>query len=198
MKNLNFSKGDGLIPAIVQDYQTKKVLMLGYMNQESFEKTNETGLVTFYSRSRQTLWTKGETSGNYLQVKEILLDCDQDTLLVMAQPKGPVCHKGTDTCFNETNESSVVFLEYLQDLINERKARMPEGSYTTSLFEKGIGRIAQKVGEEAVETVIEAMGNDDEAFLNEGADLLYHMLVLFTEKGTSIGEIVKVLEDRHN
>ncbi len=171
--------------------------MLGYMNQESFERTNETGLVTFFSRSRKTLWTKGETSGNFLQVKEILVDCDQDTLLVMAQPKGPVCHLGTDTCFNETNESGLGFLEYLQDLINERKVGMPEGSYTTSLFEKGIGRIAQKVGEEAVETVIEAMGNDNEAFLNEGADLLYHMLVLFAEKGSSIGEVVKVLKGRH-
>jgi len=160
-------------------------------------KTRETGLVTFYSRSRETLWTKGETSGNSLRVKQIRIDCDQDTLLIMARPDGPVCHDGPDTCFNEINDPGMVFLDYLQDLINDRKRKMPAGSYTTSLFESGTGRIAQKVGEEAVELVIEAMKDGDNAVLNEAADLLYHMMVLLADKGLEIVDVVKVLRDRH-
>ncbi len=197
MQNIDFKKGNGLVPVIIQDYQTLKVLMLGYMNEEAWKKTNETGLVTFYSRSRNELWTKGETSGNFLEVSECMLDCDDDTILILAKPKGPVCHKGSDTCFNQVNKSNLFFLEYLQDLIDDRKLKMPEGSYTTKLFDKGVGRIAQKVGEEAVETVIEAMGDNDELFLNEGADLLYHLIVLLTQKGYGIQDIVEVLASRH-
>jgi phosphoribosyl-ATP pyrophosphohydrolase/phosphoribosyl-AMP cyclohydrolase len=182
---------------IIQDDQTLKVLMLGYMNEEAWVKTNETELVTFFSRSRKTLWTKGETSGNFLTVKNIMIDCDNDTILILARPKGPVCHKGSDTCFNQVNKSNLFFLEYLQDLIDDRKLKMPEGSYTTKLFNKGVGRIAQKVGEEAVETVIEAMGDNDELFLNEGADLLYHIIVLLTQKGYGIQDVVEVLASRH-
>ena len=158
MKSIDFDKGNGLVPVIIQDDQTMKVLMLGYMNAEAWKKTNDSGLVTFYSRSRNTLWTKGETSGNFLPVKKVMIDCDNDTILILARPKGPACHKGPDTCFNQVNKSNLFFLEYLQGLIDNRKLTMPEGSYTTKLFEKGVGRIAQKVGEEAVETVIEAMG----------------------------------------
>ncbi len=182
---------------IIQDNQTLKVLMLGYMNEEAYLKTKETGLVTFFSRSRKSLWTKGETSGNFLQVKQIHIDCDQDTLLIMAKPDGPVCHVGPDTCFNEVNDPGIVFLDYLQDLIKDRKRSMPEGSYTTRLFESGISRIAQKVGEEAVEVVIEAMGNGEDGILNEAADLLFHMMVLLTEKGLELGDVVKVLKSRH-
>jgi phosphoribosyl-ATP pyrophosphohydrolase/phosphoribosyl-AMP cyclohydrolase len=167
------------------------------MNEEAWKKTNDSGLVTFFSRSRNKLWTKGETSGNFLEVKKCMIDCDNDTILILARPKGPVCHKGPDTCFNQTNKSNLYFLDYLQNLIDERKHSMPEGSYTTKLFEQGIGRIAQKVGEEAVETVIEAMGENDELFLNEGADLLYHLIVLLTQKGYGIQDIVEVLASRH-
>ena len=197
MQNIDFNKGEGLVPVIVQDEQTLKVLMLGYMNEEAWAKTNESGLVTFYSRSRNTLWTKGETSGNFLSVKKVMIDCDKDTILIMTKPSGPVCHKGPDTCFDQANESNLYFLEYLQDLIDDRKRTMPEGSYTTKLFEKGVSRIAQKVGEEAVETVIEAMGDNDNLFLNESADLVFHLVVLLTQKGYRMEDVVKVLADRH-
>ena len=197
MYKIDFDKGDGLVPVIIQDDQTMKVLMLGYMNEEAWIKTNDTGLVTFYSRSRKALWTKGETSGNFLNLKNVLVDCDNDTILILASPKGPVCHKGPDTCFSQENSSNYYFLKYLQELIEGRKKEMPEGSYTTKLFEKGINRIAQKVGEEAVETVIEAMGENDELFLNEGADLLFHLMVLLSQKGYGIEDIIEVLASRH-
>jgi len=197
MKNIDFEKGNGLVPVIIQDDQTMKVLMLGYMNAEAWKKTNDSGLVTFYSRSRNTLWTKGETSGNFLSVKKLMIDCDNDTILILARPKGPVCHRGPDTCFNQVNKSNLFFLEYLQELIDSRKLTMPEGSYTTKLFEKGVGRIAQKVGEEAVETVIEALGDDDDLFLNEGADLIYHLIVLLTQKGYRIEDVAEILASRH-
>ena len=175
---VDFSKGDGLVPAIIQDNKTLKVLMLGYMNEESLAKTQEIGKVTFFSRSKQRLWTKGEESGNFLELVNITSDCDNDTLLIKVNPVGPVCHLGTDTCWAEENTQGVEFLSVLQDFIYERKAKMPEGSYTTKLFTKGIRTISQKVGEEAVETIIGAMANDDENFLYEGADLLYHLIVL--------------------
>jgi len=194
---LDFKKSGGLIPAIIQDAKTNKVLMLGYMNGEALEKTRSSGKATFYSRSREQLWTKGETSGNYLHVKEILEDCDHDTLLIKALPEGPTCHTGKDTCFDEENKPSLDFLIKLQDLISDRKKTMPEGSYTTKLFKKGINKIAQKVGEEAVELVIEAKDNDDDLFLNEGADLIYHLLVLLTQKGFRLEDITKILEERH-
>lgn len=196
-EKLDFSKGNGLIPAIIQDDLTRKVLMLGYMNEESLKITRETGLVTFYSRTRDTLWTKGETSGNSLRVKKIIVDCDRDTLLIMARPDGPVCHDGPDTCFNEINQTDLMYLDFLQDLIQDRKRTLPEGSYTTKLFRKGTAKIAQKVGEEAVELVIEAMKSDDEAFLNEGADLLYHLIVLLVDRGWTLQDVSKVLADRH-
>jgi len=196
-EKLDFSKGNGLIPAIVQDDLTRKVLMMGYMNEESLRITRETGLVTFYSRSRNSLWTKGETSGNSLHLKKILVDCDRDTLLIMASPDGPVCHDGPDTCFNEINKTDLMFLDSLQELIQERKRTMPEGSYTTKLFKKGTAKIAQKVGEEAVEVVIEAMKSDDEAFLNEGADLMYHFMVLLVDRGWTLEDVAKVLALRH-
>ncbi|GHT59867.1 histidine biosynthesis bifunctional protein HisIE [Bacteroidia bacterium] len=194
---LDFEKMGGLIPAIIQDEQTNKVLMLGYMNEEAFVKTQEIGKVTFFSRSRQRLWTKGEESGNFLHVVSINEDCDQDTLLIKVNPAGPVCHTGNDTCFNESNEEDILFLKYLQDFILSRRREMPEGSYTTSLFSKGIGRIAQKVGEEAVETVIEAMTGDDDRLLYESSDLLYHLIVLLTYKGFRIEDLAKELKKRH-
>jgi len=194
----DFSKGNGLIPAIIQDDLTRKVLMLGYMNEESLRITRETGLVTFFSRSRQTLWTKGETSGNSLKVRKITVDCDQDTLLIMASPDGPVCHNGTDTCFNEINQPDLAGFDFLQDVIRDRKHTMPEGSYTAKLFKKGTAKIAQKLGEEAVELVIEAMKSDDEAFLNEGADLLYHYIVLLVDRGFTLQDIARVLAGRHH
>lgn len=196
-EKLDFSKGNGLIPAIIQDDLTRKVLMLGYMNEESLRITRETGLVTFYSRTRETLWTKGETSGNSLRVKKITADCDRDTLLILARPDGPVCHDGPDTCFNEINQTDLFFLDYLQDVIKDRKHTLPEGSYTAKLFNQGTAKIAQKVGEEAVELVIEAMKSDDEAFLNEGADLLYHLMILLVDRGWSLQDIAKVLAGRH-
>jgi phosphoribosyl-ATP pyrophosphohydrolase/phosphoribosyl-AMP cyclohydrolase len=195
--NLDFSKLNGLVPAIVQDAQTNIVLMLGFMNQEAYEKTINTKLVTFYSRTKNRLWTKGEESGNFLDVVEVISDCDNDTLLIKANPRGPVCHTGTDTCFNEDNKGSVLFLRYLQDLIKQRKIEMPAGSYTTKLFEKGINKIAQKVGEEAVELVIEAKDNNDNLFLNEAADLVYHTLVLLAAKNYDLSDVVKVLQERH-
>jgi len=196
-EKLDFAKGNGLIPAIIQDDVTRKVLMMGYMNEESLRITRETGLVTFYSRTRQTLWTKGETSGNSLHVRNIKVDCDRDTLLIMATPDGPVCHDGPDTCFNEINQPDLQFLDYLQEVIKERKHTLPEGSYTAKLFKKGTAKIAQKVGEEAVEVVIEAMKTDDEAFLNESADLMYHLIVLLVDRGWSLQDVAKVLKNRH-
>ena len=193
---MDFNKLNGIVPAIIQDARSQQVLMLGFMNPEALEKTREEGKVTFFSRTKNRLWTKGEESGNFLYVEEILEDCDQDTLLIRATPAGPVCHTGSDTCFNEQNTGGA-FIEKLQDLIHRRKKEMPEGSYTTSLFEKGINTIAQKVGEEAVELVIEAKDDNPELFLNESADLLYHLLVLLTEKGFDISDVMKVLEERH-
>ncbi len=195
---LNFEKSNGLIPAIIQDTDTNKVLMLGYMNQEAFNKTQQEGKVTFYSRSRQTLWTKGETSGNFLLVRKILIDCDNDTILVKASPTGPVCHTGQDTCFNETNQPDLSFLLELEQLIAERKENPVEGSYTVKLFNGGIKKIAQKVGEEATEVVIDAVDGDNERLKEETADLLYHLLVLLAEREIGLIEVVRILSERHN
>jgi len=195
--DINFEKMGGLVPAIVQDNVTRKVLMLGFMNKEAYDKTVETGKVTFWSRTRNCLWTKGETSGNYLNVKEILLDCDQDTLLIKARPDGPVCHTGADTCWNEQNSVDLNFLSYLQDFIDRRYKEMPEGSYTTSLFKSGVNRMAQKVGEEAVETVIEATNGTDDRLIYEASDLIYHLIVLLTSKGHRIEELAAELVKRH-
>ena len=197
---LDFSKDSaGLIPAIIQDADTGKVLMLGYMNQESYDKTKTDGVVTFFSRSRQTLWTKGETSGNFLHVVSIADDCDHDTLLIKVHPDGPVCHTGTDTCWGETNEAEdVMFLKELQDFIDKRHKEMPEGSYTTSLFKKGTNKIAKKLGEEAVECVIGATAGDDENFIYESADVLYHLIVLLAHKGYRIEDVARELKSRHH
>ena len=197
---LDFSKDSaGLIPAIIQDADTGKVLMLGYMNQEAYDKTKTDGVVTFYSRSRQTLWTKGETSGNFLHVVSIADDCDHDTLLIKVHPDGPVCHTGTDTCWGETNEAEdVMFLKELQDFIDKRLKEMPEGSYTTSLFKKGTNKIAKKLGEEAVECVIGATAGDDENFIYESADVLYHLIVLLAHKGYRIEDVARELKSRHH
>lgn len=192
---VDFSKGDGLVPAIIQHYATKMVLMLGYMNEEALAKTQELGKVTFYSRSKNRLWTKGEESGNFLLLKSMEVDCDNDTLLIQAEPVGPTCHNGTDTCFGNADASG--FAHQLQRIIEDRKANPSEKSYTTSLFEKGINKIAQKVGEEAIETVIEAKDDNDELFLNESADLLFHYLVLLTAKGKSLEDVEAVLKARH-
>ena len=199
---MDFDKLDGLIPAIVQDASTDRVLMLGFMNAEALERTRKEGKVTFFSRTKQRLWTKGEESGNFLHVVNILEDCDRDTLLIKANPAGPVCHTGTDTCFNELNgpapdREGMGFIAYLQQLIHTRRKELPEGSYTTALFKEGINKIAQKVGEEAVELVIESKDNRDELFLNEAADLLYHLLVLLAAKEKDIRDVVAVLEQRH-
>jgi phosphoribosyl-ATP pyrophosphohydrolase/phosphoribosyl-AMP cyclohydrolase len=195
---LDFTKLNGLIPAVIQDNTTNVVLMLGFMNEEAVAKTEETGQVTFFSRSKNRLWTKGEESGNFLNVVSIAADCDNDTLLIKVNPVGPVCHTGDDTCWGETNEESdIQFIEYLQDFIDQRKQEMPEGSYTTSLFNKGTRKIAQKVGEEAVETIIGAMADDDENFLYEGADLLYHLIVLLSHKGYRIEDLARELKKRH-
>lgn len=195
---LDFNKQGGLIPAIVQDAETNKVLMLGFMNEEAYQKTLDTQQVTFFSRTRNQLWTKGETSGNYLDVKDILADCDNDTLLIKAKPVGPVCHTGADTCFGEKNEGdALLFLSYLQRFIQRRYQQMPEGSYTTSLFQKGVNRMAQKVGEEAVETVIEATNGTDEGFVYEASDLIYHLVVLLTSKGLSLDTLANELKKRH-
>ncbi|MDR2919066.1 MAG: bifunctional phosphoribosyl-AMP cyclohydrolase/phosphoribosyl-ATP diphosphatase HisIE [Tannerella sp.] len=195
---LDFNKQGGLIPAIIQDAQTNKILMLGFMNEEAYQKTVETNKVTFFSRTKQRLWTKGETSGNYLHVVNILKDCDDDTLLIKANPAGPVCHTGTDTCFGETNTpDQILFLKYLQDFIDRRYKEMPEGSYTTSLFQKGINRMAQKVGEEAVETVIEATNGTENGFIYEASDLLYHLIVLLTSKGMRLETLADELKKRH-
>ena len=194
---LDFNKMGGLIPAIIQDIDTQKVLMLGYMNEEAYQKTLDTGIVTFFSRTRQTLWTKGETSGNFLHVVSIKADCDQDTLLIQVHPDGPVCHTGTDTCWGEENKQDILFLKDLQDFIDKRHQEMPEGSYTTSLFQSGINKIAQKVGEEAVETIIEACNGTDERLIYEGSDLLYHLIVLLTSKGYRIEDLANELRERH-
>lgn len=193
--NVDFSKGDGLVPAIIQHYATKTVLMLGYMNEEALQKTKELGKVTFFSRSKQRLWTKGEESGNFLFLKSIEVDCDNDTLLIKVEPVGPTCHKGTNTCFGDADASG--FVHQLQRIIEDRKANPSEKSYTTSLFEKGINKIAQKVGEEAVETVIEAKDDNENLFLNEAADLMFHYLVLLSAKGKSLEDVEAVLKSRH-
>ena len=195
---LDFEKMNGLIPAIIQDEHTQKVLMLGFMNKEAYEKTVETGKVTFFSRTKNRLWTKGETSGNFLNVVSVKADCDNDTLLIQAVPEGPVCHTGTDTCWGEKNEQDVMFLKELQDFIDKRHAEMPEKSYTTSLFKSGVNKMAQKVGEEAVETVIEACNGTDERLIYEGADLLYHLIVLLTSKGYRIEDLARELKERHS
>ncbi|WP_372792316.1 bifunctional phosphoribosyl-AMP cyclohydrolase/phosphoribosyl-ATP diphosphatase HisIE [Lutibacter sp.] len=198
--NIDFNKNqDGLVPAIIQDAITSKVLMLGYMNKEAYTKTIETGKVTFFSRTKSRLWTKGEESGNFLNLVSIKNDCDQDSLLVKVNPVGPTCHKGTDTCWEETNEQSFGFLSELENVIKSRRENADsKSSYVASLFEKGINKIAQKVGEEAVEIVIEAKDNNDELFLNEGADLLFHYLILLQAKGYTLNDVVKVLEGRHS
>ena len=195
---LDFEKMGGLIPAIVQDNNTNKVLMLGFMNEEAYEETKETGKVTFFSRTKNRLWMKGETSGNTLQVVSMMVDCDNDTILIKANPAGPVCHTGTDTCWGEKNEEPVMFLKLLQDFIDKRHQDMPEKSYTTSLFESGINKISQKVGEEAVETVIEATNGTDERLIYEGSDLLYHLIVLLTSKGYRIEDLARELQIRHS
>lgn len=194
---LDFDKSGGLIPAIIQDSRTNKVLMLGYMNKEAYQQTKETGRVTFFSRTKNRLWMKGETSGNTLQVVNIMVDCDNDTLLIKAIPAGPVCHTGTDTCFGEKNMEDVLFLKELQDFIERRRQEMPEGSYTTSLFQKGVNRMAQKVGEEAVETVIEATNGTEDGFIYEASDMIYHLIVLLTSKGLRIEDLARELKKRH-
>jgi phosphoribosyl-ATP pyrophosphohydrolase/phosphoribosyl-AMP cyclohydrolase len=196
--NIDFNKNkDGLIPAIIQDATTKNVLMLGYMNAEALKKTEDTKLVTFFSRSKQRLWTKGEESGNVLNLVDIKLDCDNDTLLIQVNPKGPTCHKGTDTCWNETNTENFGFISRLENTIEDRRTNATgDKSYVASLFEKGINKIAQKVGEEAVEVVIEAKDNDDNLFLNESADLLFHYLMLLQAKGFKLNAVVDVLKGR--
>ncbi|MDR8392290.1 bifunctional phosphoribosyl-AMP cyclohydrolase/phosphoribosyl-ATP diphosphatase HisIE [Aliifodinibius sp. S!AR15-10] len=199
---LDFDKGDGLLPAIIQDADTYQVLMLGYMNKPALEKTLEEERVTFYSRSKERLWTKGETSENYLDVVEIQADCDNDTLLILATPQGPTCHTGETSCFHEKKfvpkKNRYSFLKSLEDLIKDRKEKLPEDSYTTYLFNKGIDKIAQKVGEEAVETVIEAKNDSKKQFVGEVADLLFHLMVLMAEKGVSLKKVVKKLKKRHN
>jgi len=194
---IDFQKyADGLAPAIIQDYKTQKVLMLGFMNDEALTKTMQGGKVTFYSRSKKRLWTKGEESGNFLLVREVLPDCDKDTLLIKAEPTGPVCHTGADTCWSEKNHSED-FLFYLEDIITLRRTGTDEKSYVRQLFKKGINKIAQKVGEEAVETVIEAKDNNKELFLNEAADLLFHYLVLLQAKDSKLEDVITILKQRH-
>lgn len=193
----DFDKTNGLIPAIVQDAVSQKVLMLGYMNAEALQVTQQEGRVTFWSRSKRRLWTKGETSGNFLEVEGICIDCDQDTLLIKARPAGPVCHTGADTCFNEANKSRTGFIDQLRGIIKDRKQNPSDKSYTASLFAKGINKVAQKVGEEAVELVIEAKDDNRELFLGEAADLLYHYLVLLEAKNIELDEVVAELEQRH-
>ena len=195
---LDFEKMNGLIPAIIQDNYTQKVLMLGFMNQEAYDKTIATKKVTFFSRTKNRLWTKGEESGNFLHVVSVKADCDNDTLLIMVHPEGPVCHKGTDTCWGDKNEQDIMFLKELQDFIDRRRQEMPEKSYTTSLFNSGVNKMAQKVGEEAVETILEACNGTDERLIYEGADLLYHLIVLLTYKGYRIEDLARELKERHS
>jgi phosphoribosyl-ATP pyrophosphohydrolase/phosphoribosyl-AMP cyclohydrolase len=196
---IDFEKMGGLVPAIIQDATTKNVLMLGFMNEKAYQKTLDTKHVTFWSRTRQTLWTKGETSGHFLHLVSMQIDCDNDTLLVKVNPVGPTCHTGTDTCWGEDNEMNpLLFLTELQDFINKRKEEMPEGSYTTKLFKDGVNKIAQKVGEEALETVIEATNGTNDHLVYEASDLLYHLLVLLTEKGLRIEDVAAELQKRHD
>lgn len=196
---IDFEKMNGLVPVVVQDSRTLKVLMLGFMNKDAYDKTIETNKVTFYSRTRNCLWTKGETSGNYLNVVSISNDCDNDSLLIKVIPDGPVCHKGTDTCWGEKNETNpLMFLTELQDFIETRYKEMPDGSYTTSLFKDGLNRMAQKVGEEALETVIEAVNGTDERLIYEASDMFYHLIVLLTSKNLRIEDIAEELKKRHN
>jgi phosphoribosyl-AMP cyclohydrolase / phosphoribosyl-ATP pyrophosphohydrolase len=198
MKALDFTKFDGLLPAVIQDAQTDKVLMVGFMNAEALAATRASGQVTFYSRSKSRLWIKGETSGNFLEVVAIIPDCDDDTLLIKANPKGPTCHTGTDTCFGETNEDPTKFIKYLESVISLRKKLAPDESYTADLFHKGINKIAQKVGEEAVELVIEAKDDDQALFIGEAADLFYHYLVLLEAKEIPFKMIIDELKERHS
>jgi phosphoribosyl-ATP pyrophosphohydrolase/phosphoribosyl-AMP cyclohydrolase len=198
MTEINFDKSpDGLIPAVIQDAETGKVLMLGYMNREAYDKTVAENVVTFFSRSKQRLWTKGETSDNFLHVENLLVDCDGDTLLIKARPAGPTCHTGADTCFEEVNRGQGQFLNYLQGVIHERKVNPSDKSYTASLFGRGVNKIAQKVGEEAVELVIEAKDDNEDLFKGEAADLLFHFLVLLEQKNLDLDDIVAVLKSRH-
>ncbi|MEL6537832.1 MAG: bifunctional phosphoribosyl-AMP cyclohydrolase/phosphoribosyl-ATP diphosphatase HisIE [Bacteroidota bacterium] len=197
LSQIDFGKGDGLVPVVVQEAYTHVVLMLGYMNKEAVDITLETGKVTFFSRSKNRLWTKGEESGNFLELKDLLVDCDNDTLLAKAEPVGPTCHTGTDTCFNESNANRTGFIDYLRAIIASRKGGNPEESYTAKLFTRGINKIAQKVGEEAVELVIEAKDDDRDLFKGEAADLLFHYLVLLEAKDIPLEEIIGVLESRH-
>ncbi|MGY6742996.1 MAG: bifunctional phosphoribosyl-AMP cyclohydrolase/phosphoribosyl-ATP diphosphatase HisIE [Cecembia sp.] len=196
--NIDFEKVGGMVPAIVQDADSHVVLMLGYMNQEALDITLESKKVTFFSRTKGRLWTKGETSGNFLQVKSITVDCDNDTLLVKVRPEGPVCHTGSDTCFDEVNKSKTLFIDHLRQIIKERKNNPSDQSYTASLFAKGINKVAQKVGEEAVEIVIEAKDNNKDLFLGEAADLLFHYLVLLEAKDIELDEVMQLLIERHN
>jgi phosphoribosyl-ATP pyrophosphohydrolase/phosphoribosyl-AMP cyclohydrolase len=197
-RTIAFDKSpDGLIPAIIQDSITGKVLMLGYMNAEAYEKTMTDKIVTFFSRSKQRLWTKGETSNNFLHVKNVLVDCDGDTILIYASPDGPTCHTGDDTCFQEINEDKVFFINHLRAVIRDRKLNPSDKSYTTELFKKGVNKVAQKVGEEAVELVIEAKDDNKELFLGEAADLFYHYLVLLEQKNYTFDEVLDVLIKRH-
>jgi phosphoribosyl-ATP pyrophosphohydrolase/phosphoribosyl-AMP cyclohydrolase len=194
---VDFQKyADGLVPAIIQDHTTQKVLMLGFMNDEALKKTEQTGKVTFFSRTKNRLWTKGEESGHFLELKSMAVDCDQDTLLIKANPLGPTCHTGADTCWSERNHHED-FLFYLEDIIDLRKQASPDASYVAKLFSKGLNKIAQKVGEEAVETVIEAKDSNDALFLNESADLLFHYLILLNAKGFKLQDVIDILKDRH-
>ena len=197
INQIDFTKNDGLVPAIIQDAQTGKVLMLGYMNEASIEQTLTTEKVTFFSRSKQRLWTKGESSGNHLKLVDIALDCDQDALLIQVNPEGPTCHTGSDTCWEEENQNDLQFLNYLTAVIRERKEKSPDESYIASLFSKGINKVAQKVGEEAVEVVIEAKDDNENLFLNESADLLFHYMILLEAKGYSLSDVIKILKSRH-
>jgi phosphoribosyl-ATP pyrophosphohydrolase/phosphoribosyl-AMP cyclohydrolase len=196
--DLNFNKLNGLIPVVIQDDRSDRVLMVGFMNEEALQKTIDSGLVTFFSRTRKKIWTKGDESGNFLHVRKIIPDCDRDTLLIKAHPDGVVCHTGSDTCFNEPNAGNVSFLSVLQDIIHSRKKSLPEGSYTSQLFKEGINKMVQKVGEETIELLIEAKDENDELLLNETADLIYHLLVLLSAREKDIRDVVAVLEERHS
>ena len=194
---IDFEKHGGLVPVVVQDVKTRVVLMVAFMNKEALQVTKETGRVTFYSRTKGRLWTKGESSGHFLLLKDIIQDCDNDSLLIKAEPVGPTCHTGADTCFNESNKDSIGFIRTLVKTISNRKSQPNDSSYTASLFKKGINKVAQKVGEEAIELVIEAKDDNKELFLGEAADLLYHYLVLLEAKGYSLDEVVEILEKRN-
>lgn len=196
-RKIDFEKMNGLVPTMVQDAMTGKLLMQGYMNEDALQKTKESGQVTFFSRSKNRLWTKGECSGNFLELVSIAVDCDGDSLLVKANPNGPVCHTGSDTCFEEHNDSKTGFIDLLRGIIKDRKTNPNQDSYTASLFAKGINKIAQKVGEEAVEIIIEAKDDNKELFLGEAADLLFHYLILLEAKGYELDEVMQVLIDRH-